>query len=438
MADERGRLWRKNGELVRFGTIVAAASLLIAFLVTTAIMTSTNVSETTDLVYELKGEYLESNVDQLINGMETYRAERLRELAANRGVAEEDLSEADVAAVDEEVQQYAKDVIYGADFGDGSYIWVNQVLDYDGGDDYAIRIIHPNLPETVGMRLSTNTMDVAGNHPYREELEGVLAHPEGFFYTYYFKELDSDVISEKYAYAKLYDRYDWIIAMGVYVNEIDEYADQARGVGSRVGLVGTLVLLGVLGTFAAGVYFVSKRRLQDAYDTANAKLRHEAHVDALTGCWNRGYGDRLLAEAFSDFRRNDVGCGVLMVDIDRFKDVNDTYGHDAGDRALRAVADALRGSFRAVDQVVRWGGDEFVVVLHGFTTEGVDAVEAKLREATARSRIEVDGKAIAMTLSAGLAAFGPEDKGYKPAVARADEALYEAKDGGRDRLCRRL
>ena len=186
MADDRAEIWQRYGRLIRVGTLVVMGALLAAFLAATAIMTSGNVSETTDLVYSLKAEYLKSNVDQLINALEAYRADELGRTAAERGVAVEDLSADDVAAVDERVQRYAEDVIYAEDFRDGSYIWVNQVVDYDGGDGYAIRRIHPNLRDTVGTELSTDTTDIAGNHPYRDELEGVKAHHERYYYTYYF------------------------------------------------------------------------------------------------------------------------------------------------------------------------------------------------------------------------------------------------------------
>jgi len=438
MADDRAEIWQRYGRLIRVGTLVVMGALLAAFLAATAIMTSGNVSETTDLVYSLKAEYLKSNVDQLINALEAYRADELGRTAAERGVAVEDLSADDVAAVDERVQRYAEDVIYAEDFRDGSYIWVNQVVDYDGGDGYAIRRIHPNLRDTVGTELSTDTTDIAGNHPYRDELEGVKAHPEGYYYTYYFKELNSDTVSEKYTYARLYERYDWIVAMGVYVNEIDEYAGRARAAGRRVALVGAVVLLVAMSVFAVGVYYVSKRRLQSAYDTASAELRQEAHHDALTGCWNRGYGDKLARRAFADFRSGRADCGILIVDVDEFKEVNDTYGHAAGDRALRTVAAALKDAFRSGDRVVRWGGDEFVVILNGFKAKGADTIEGKLRGATGRLRIEADGREIRLTLSAGLAVYEAGDDSYKAAVNRADEALYEAKTNGRARMCRRL
>ncbi len=103
---------------------------------------------------------------------------------------------------------------------DDGYIWVNHIIDYEGGDNYAIRAIHPNLPETEGMMLSTNTLDTQGNRPYLEELNGIKENGELYF-KYYFKKMNSSNISHKMSFAKLYKPYDWVIATGVYLDDLD-------------------------------------------------------------------------------------------------------------------------------------------------------------------------------------------------------------------------
>ena len=104
---------------------------------------------------------------------------------------------------------------------DDGYVWVNRIVNYQGGDNYAIRQIHPNLPETEGRPLSTNTTDIKGNRPYQEELEGINKHGELFF-EYFFKKFDSDTISHKMSFAKLYKPFDWIVATGVYLDDVDQ------------------------------------------------------------------------------------------------------------------------------------------------------------------------------------------------------------------------
>ena len=100
------------------------------------------------------------------------------------------------------------------------YVWVNEVVDYRGGEGYAIRRIHPNLPQTEGMVLSTHTQDIKGNLPYLTELEGIKKDKEVYF-DYYFKKKTNDSISHKLAYARLFEPFDWIMVTGVYLDDIE-------------------------------------------------------------------------------------------------------------------------------------------------------------------------------------------------------------------------
>lgn len=94
-------------------------------------------------------------------------------------------------------------MIYETRLPDDGYIWINDILNYDGGDEYAIRLVHPNLPETEGDFLSTGTQDIKGNLPYREELDGIIRSGEVYL-DYYFKKMNSDEISHKLSCGKLY------------------------------------------------------------------------------------------------------------------------------------------------------------------------------------------------------------------------------------------
>lgn len=104
---------------------------------------------------------------------------------------------------------------------DDGYIWVNRIINYQGGDKYAVRQIHPNLPNTEGQWLSTEILDIKGNKPYEVELTGVKEKGELYF-EYYFKKMTSDTIAHKMSYAKLYKPWDWVVATGVYLDDVDE------------------------------------------------------------------------------------------------------------------------------------------------------------------------------------------------------------------------
>lgn len=171
-----------------------------------------------------------------------------------------------------------------------------------------------------------------------------------------------------------------------------------------------------------------------AVHQSHERLRHLAYHDTLTGLPNRGLLYDRLGVAVRQAHRRGSGIGVLFIDFDGFKAVNDSYGHDAGDRLLVELASRLRDGVRAGDTVARLGGDEFVVLLDGATgPEDAARVAAKVLEAV-RAPFRHGGHDLAVTASVGVSTY-PEDGASAEALLRsADAAMYEAKGRGRDRL----
>ncbi len=117
--------------------------------------------------------------------------------------------------------------LYNSVYEKVRYTWINKVINYEGGENYAIRLIHPNLKHTEGKFLLTSTKDIKGNLPYLEELEGVKSKGQ-IFYTYYFKQYDSNEITRKISFAQLYKKLDWIIATGIPTNILDEKINKEK------------------------------------------------------------------------------------------------------------------------------------------------------------------------------------------------------------------
>jgi diguanylate cyclase (GGDEF)-like protein len=170
---------------------------------------------------------------------------------------------------------------------------------------------------------------------------------------------------------------------------------------------------------------------QQALARANEKLRETASHDSLTGIWNRYRTEQELDKELAKARRHKLPFCVLLLDIDHFKQVNDTWGHEAGDDLLRHIACAVMGVLRQEDHIGRWGGEEFVVVATGAARDDGLILAERIRRAVADVRISQmpDG----VTASIGVATWRPEDK-RKELVARADKAMYAAKTGGRNRI----
>jgi diguanylate cyclase (GGDEF)-like protein len=166
-----------------------------------------------------------------------------------------------------------------------------------------------------------------------------------------------------------------------------------------------------------------------------ADAQHQASTDELTRLYNYRFLVDYLDQQIALAERLDSPLAVLMLDLDRFKSLNDRYGHHAGDEALRRFADALRDTVRRADLAARYGGEEFVVVMANTNREEARLVAEKIRHAVAAQRMLFEGEPVGITVSIGGVAY-PDDTGdARQLLHLADAALYRAKRGGRDRVC---
>jgi len=168
-------------------------------------------------------------------------------------------------------------------------------------------------------------------------------------------------------------------------------------------------------------------------------LARKAQLDAVTGLWNRAYFDTRLANAIADADRHEHPVALIMVDVDHFKNVNDTYGHPFGDMTLRRVGESLAEGLRPSDVLCRYGGEEFGIVLGDTTTEEAQQAAERLRMHLMVLGLECRNEPVPLTASFGVAGSDllGEDEPLtgERLVKMADDALYEAKHTGRDRVC---
>ena len=164
----------------------------------------------------------------------------------------------------------------------------------------------------------------------------------------------------------------------------------------------------------------------------NVELARLSRIDSLTDLHNRRHLDEQLESVLSAARRRHEPVSVLLIDVDHFKLVNDTAGHEAGDHVLQEVARQLRACVRAEDVVGRWGGDEFLVIMPATPRSAALETARRLVAAVSETRMIVDGSDAAVTLSVGLAATVADSA--RTLLKRADGALYQAKALGRNRV----
>jgi diguanylate cyclase (GGDEF)-like protein len=160
-------------------------------------------------------------------------------------------------------------------------------------------------------------------------------------------------------------------------------------------------------------------------------------VDGLTGLTNRTEGEQLIRRTAALMGRMRLGYALVMLDLDHFKRINDTFGHQVGDRVLSAFAAILQSTVREADIAVRWGGEEFLVVLLGEDLAAAEQFTRRLLERTRELRLPIGGNVARVTVSAGIRYVRPDEvqsMGFDQAVKDADDALYHTKQTGRDRL----
>lgn len=216
-----------------------------------------------------------------------------------------------------------------------------------------------------------------------------------------------------------------------------------------IGYLGTLLFaIGVLLATAVffGVFFIyplirrqvreegKLREMTRALSARSVTLEHAALTDGLTGMQNRRFFDDALHEYIEEFRRIGRPVGLMIIDLDHFKAVNDTHGHDVGDQVLKVVAECLTSMTRYHDVVARLGGEEFAVVVPNMDDSGLITFAERLRKAIASVFVVHGNLRLRVTASIGLAVWDGKESADE-LYRRADKQLYHAKGLGRNRVC---
>ncbi len=224
-----------------------------------------------------------------------------------------------------------------------------------------------------------------------------------------------------------------ISLVGLVLVELGAAWSAVDGMLAGEGALAVVVLLGTGHVALVGVLWVLARDVDQlaAARTRTEVLEELATTDPLTGVANRRRLDDELERLVSRSRRYHLPLSVVLVDLDEFKAVNDTHGHDVGDQVLVATVDRLREAVRDADVLGRWGGEEFLLLAPVTDLTAACALAERCRELVASARVGPHG--LAVTASFGVAMLGADDDA-RALMRRADLALYTAKSEGRDRV----
>ncbi len=164
----------------------------------------------------------------------------------------------------------------------------------------------------------------------------------------------------------------------------------------------------------------------------NKSLEKLSRTDALTNLFNRGYWEENLISEFTRFQRYQTPVSLVMFDIDHFKQVNDNFGHPAGDEALRQTSQVLQKAIRDTDIAGRYGGEEFAIILPQADAQAAVVFCERLRKSIAAMEVEHEQQIIQFTISLGIAELNDEVKTYNDWIEIADKALFQSKSSGRN------
>lgn len=209
----------------------------------------------------------------------------------------------------------------------------------------------------------------------------------------------------------------------------------------RTALITTAVALLFALFIAREIYFTAiensrqeKERLEKLVKERTHDIELLSKTDALTGLWNRRYLEEMLEMEFKRARRYEHDLSILVVDLDHFKKVNDTYGHMAGDEVLRKTSDYIRECVRETDFVGRYGGEEIVVILPETSPDIAQTIANQIREVIATNSISFEESTLNITASIGISSLTAGHGSYQEVFGEADQALYLSKQQGRNRV----
>jgi len=196
------------------------------------------------------------------------------------------------------------------------------------------------------------------------------------------------------------------------------------------------VLIGVFILMSIGLYHNRKLSLVNSkMKQLQEELTDQAHKDPLTHLYNRRYFHEIATNVLKIKQRNKIEISIVMLDIDNFKNINDTYGHAVGDKVIKLLAQRLTENTRDGDIVSRFGGEEFILLLPNTNKAGATTIASILREVIKKESIVLeDGKSFSFTVSMGVSEVVQNDKDIELAIQKADKALYRAKESGKNRV----
>ncbi|MGN0709199.1 MAG: GGDEF domain-containing protein [Anaerovoracaceae bacterium] len=326
--------------------------------------------------------------------------------------------------VRERLTNYLRNTLHSSAYDNEVTVDIAELVDEKKHDGKTIRVVADSKDESIEDRyFSVRDIEDHCDFPLKNELSEL--RDDGDSSGEYFE--NGGKVKHIY-YSCFYDEYDWIIMISKEVPTKHSYThDYMMTMLPPVMLVSFIIVIS-----AALIIQIMLKRIHRhdyiTYRNRNESLQELVDEDALTHAGSRRKGDTLLQEEFERQRILDkYDTAVMMIDMDFFKGINDKYGHDAGDHVLQEMVKAIRSVARSADDIIRWGGDEFIGIFRGMTEENLPVMEQHIVDAINDIEIYTGGEMIHVSASIGSSFFQKDDRSCYDVVKRADRALYSYK-----------
>jgi diguanylate cyclase (GGDEF)-like protein len=215
------------------------------------------------------------------------------------------------------------------------------------------------------------------------------------------------------------------ILMDAYMRTVDPYISVSRNALDYIRYANILFTFGFLG-YIAFVYV-------HTVALAEKQLLLQATTDPLTRLYNRRYLLEIAGYELKQFNRSRKPFSFIICDLDDFKNINDRYGHEAGDRALMTVSDLLRNQLRENDSIARWGGEEFLILMPDTSIDSANEIAGRIRNSIAAAQLKLGKANLPLTMTMGVSEIRPGET-IDACISRADQALYRGKQSGKNRV----
>jgi len=265
---------------------------------------------------------------------------------------------------------------------------------------------------------SNNTVKKLNNENLFTAMVSLVKKADNGYIIYKWKKPDSNKTVQKLSYIIKIPHYNWILGSGIYIDDIEkEYKN------TLFQYLKFIIPLFFLIIILTAVILKKINTLQKKLHAKQKSIENIAYTDQLTELLNRASFDKKFEEILNESCKKNKKFSILFLDLDNFKPINDTYGHDIGDKVLKIVAKRVKNSLRKNDIIARIGGDEFVVLLPEVSKENISEIIMKLNNAV-KKPIKIDSLLIQTSVSIGYSVYPDDGKNKFDLIKKADKLMY--------------